>query len=218
MDVFITLREAAELVGVSRPTLFRAVQRGELQSRTENSGKTKKILVLRESVRDWACSREQSEQGREQPREQPEQFDEQIAEQREQVPLLAHLDLVRLLEATQVRLLEATERAHRAERQNDVMKMELFSTRNCLTEHAQTLFEKDASVREQHEILLEQSRLQNEAWERDRAHLEAENAARLAQYEKEKQEWIAELETTKTRVNWLEKRVPRWVRGLFGAV
>lgn len=218
MDVFITLREAAELVGVSRPTLFRAVQRGELQIRTENSGKTKKILVLRESVRDWACSREQSEQGREQPREQPEQFDEQIAEQREQVPLLAHLDLVRLLEATQVRLLEATERAHRAERQNDVMKMELFSTRNCLTEHAQTLFEKDASVREQHEILLEQSRLQNEAWERDRAHLEAENAARLAQYEKEKQEWIAELETTKTRVNWLEKRVPRWVRGLFGAV
>ena len=218
MDVFITLREAAELVGVSRPTLFRAVQRGELQIRTENSGKTKKILVLRESVRDWACSREQSEQGREQPREQSEQFDEQIAEQREQVPLLAHLDLVRLLEATQVRLLEATERAHRAERQNDVMKMELFSTRNCLTEHAQTLFEKDASVREQHEILLEQSRLQNEAWERDRAHLEAENAARLAQYEKEKQEWIAEVETTKTRVNWLEKRVPRWVRGLFGAV
>jgi excisionase family DNA binding protein len=217
MDVFITLREAADLVGVSRPTLFRAVQRGELQIRTENSGKTKRIMVLTESVQDWACSREKGEQATEQPGEQTAQANEQPEQEREQVPLLAHLDLVRLLEDTQLRLLEATERAHRAERQSDIVKMELFSTRNCLTEQAQSLFEKSTDVK-QREELLEQSRRQHEAWKQDLVKLESENAARLALYEQEKQQWMSELETTKSRVNWLEKRVPRWVRGLFGAV
>lgn len=214
MDVFITLREAAEMIGVSRPTLFRAVQRGELAIRTENSGKTKKILVLRDAAQAWACAREQQDEHREQvdeeAREQPEQGFEQV-------PLVAHLDLVRVLEDTQLRLLEATERAHRAERQGDMMRMELLATRNCLTEHAQSLFEKDASVRHQEEML-EQSRLQREAWEQERAQLEAENSARLSLYEQEKQNWMSDLDTAKSRVNWLEKRVPRWVRGLFGAV
>ena len=216
MELFISLREAADLAGVSRPTLFRAVQRGELQVRTEQSGKTKKILVSRESVQEWSCSRAQGEQAPEQSDEQAEQGNEQAGEQHEQVPLMAHLDLVRFLEETQLRLLEATERAHRAERQNDVMKMELFSTRNCLTEHAQSLFEKEAGARQQEEML-EQSRLQNEAWQEEMRKLGAENEARLAEFEEEKQQWKLELETTKSRVNWLEKRVPRWVRGLFGA-
>lgn len=208
----MTLREAADLVGVSRPTLFRAVQRGELPVRTENSGKTKKILVSREAVQAWACSREQVEQPFEQTGEQHEQGREQL----EPVPLVAHLDLVRLLEETQIRLLEATERAHRAERQTDVLKMELFSTRNCLTEQAQTLHEKMANARQQEEIL-EQVRIQRTAWEEEREQLRRENEARLDLYEKEKAQWMAELETSKARVNWLEKRVPRWVRGLFGA-
>ena len=216
MELFMTLREAAEFVGVSRPTLFRAVQRGELPVHTENSGKTKKILVSREVVQAWACSREQGEQAFEQVGEQREQGREQPHEQVEQVPLVAHLDLVRLLEETQIRLLEATERAHRAERQTDVLKMELFSTRNCLTEQAQTLHEKMASARQQEEML-EQVRIQRTAWEEEREQLRRENEARLDLYEKEKAQWMAELETSKARVNWLEKRVPRWVRGVFGA-
>lgn len=212
MDVFITLREAAEMAGVSRPTLFRAVQRGELSVRTDHLGKTKRILVSREAVAEWACSREQGSAVTEQTSEPTEQGNEQA----EQVPLMVHLDLVRLLEDTQLRLLEATERAHRAERQSDIVRMELFTTRNCLTEQARSLHEKDADAK-QNEALLEKSRLEREAWEKERAHLEAENAARLSLYEQEKQQWMLELETTKSRVSWLEKRVPRWVRGLFGA-
>lgn len=225
MDLFIALREAADLVGVSRPTLFRAVQRGEIAVRTETVGKTKKILVSREEVQAWACSRspnEQAEQGDEQPSEQAEQQREQD-EQHEQVPLLAHLDVIRLLESTQLRLLEATERAHRAERQADVVRMELLATRNCLTEQAESLHEKDAGLR-QFEDLREQNRQLREQYEQERlkreqqlAELEAENTSRLSLYEQEKQQWALELETSKTRVNWLEKRVPRWVRGLFGA-
>lgn len=219
MDLFISLREAADLAGVSRPTLFRAVQRGELPVRTETAGKTKKLLVSREDVQVWSCSRTPHEQ-----LEQPdEQSGEQTAEQDEQVPLLAHLDLVRLLESTQLRLLEATERAHRAERQADVVRMELLATRNCLTEHAESIHEKEALIR-QHEELRAQNRELQEQWERERAErakqlveLEAENADRLRLYEQEKKQWLLELETSKTRVNWLEKRVPGWVRGLFGA-
>lgn len=205
----MTLREAADLVGVSRPTLFRAVQRGELVVRTETIGKTKKILVSGESVKAWACSREQDEQPVEQVFEQPEQRSEQL----EQVPVMAHLEIVRLLEDTQVRLLDATERAHRAERQADLMRLELLATRNCLTEQAESIFEKAARVKQHEEMLLE-SQAQREAWERERA----ENQERLSLYEQEKQQWMLEVETTKSRVNWLEKRVPRWVRGLFGAV
>lgn len=213
MDQFMTLREAADLVGVSRPTLFRAVQRGELVVRTETIGKTKKILVSGESVKAWACSREQDEQPVEQVFEQPEQRSEQL----EQVPVMAHLEIVRLLEDTQVRLLDATERAHRAERQADLMRLELLATRNCLTEQAESIFEKAARVKQHEEMLLE-SQAQKDAWERERAELERENQERLSLYEQEKQQWMLEVETTKSRVNWLEKRVPRWVRGLFGAV
>ena len=226
MSLYLTLRDAAELVGVSRPTLFRAVQRGELPVRTESSGRTKKLLVSKEDVQAWVCSREQGEQpdeqGAEQLGEQAEQAREQH-EQLEQVPLLAHLDLVRLLESTQLRLLDATERAHRAERQADVVRMELMATRNCLTEQAQSIHEKEAGLRQHEELLSQNSQLQ-EQWDRERAERErqlaelaAENEARLSLYEQEKQQWALELETSKTRVNWLEKRVPRWVRGLFGA-
>lgn len=225
MELFITLREAADLIGVSRPTLFRAVQRGELPVQTETVGKTKKILVSREEVQAWACSRgalEQAEQGDEQPHEQvgeqAEQPREQL-EQGEQVPLMAHLDVIRLLEATQLRLLEATERAHRAERQADVVRMELMATRNCLTEQAESLHEKEAHVRQLDELRELRDRSERERVEREQrlAELEAENAARLSLYEEEKRQWALELETSKSRVNWLEKRVPRWVRGLFGA-
>ena len=229
MELFITLREAADLVGVSRPTLFRAVQRGELAVRTETSGKTKKILVSREDAQTWACSRsphEQLEQGDEQAREQlgkqTEQGREQD-EQLEQVPLLAHLDLVRLVESTQLRLLEATERAHRAERQADVVRMELLATRNCLTEHAESIHEKEAALRQHEELRAQNRQLQaqreEDLAERDQRlrELEAENAIRFGLWEQEKQQLALELETSKTRVNWLEKRVPRWVRGLFGA-
>ena len=229
MELFITLKEAADLVGVSRPTLFRAVQRGELPVRTETIGKTKRILVSREDVQTWSCSRsphEQLEQADEQPDEQGSEQREQTleqGEQLEQVPLLAHLDLVRLLESTQLRLLDATERAHRAERQADVVRMELIATRNCLTEQAESIHEKEAGLR-QHQELRTQNRQLQEQWDSERAErerqlaeLEAENASRLSLYEQEKQQWALELETSKTRVNWLEKRVPRWVRGLFGA-
>ena len=215
MDMFISLREAADLAGVSRPTLFRAVQRGELLIKTENSGKSRRILVSRESLSAWTCSREQPSV---QPSEQTEQMNEQPEQQQisELVPLIAHLDLVRVLEETQLRLLDVTERAHRAERQGDLMRMELMATRNCLTEQADSLFEKQATMKQKEEIL-EESRRQQADWEQERAKLEEENEARLAAFEQEKADLVERLKMSESRVSWMEQRVPRWVRSLFRA-
>ena len=215
MDMFISLREAADLAGVSRPTLFRAVQRGELLIKTENSGKSRRILVSRESLSAWTCSREQPSV---QPSEQTEQINEQPEQQQisELVPLIAHLDLVRILEETQLRLLDVTERAHRAERQGDLMRMELMATRNCLTEQADSLFEKQATMKQKEEIL-EESRRQQADWEQERAKLEEENEARLAAFEQEKADLVERLKMSESRVSWMEQRVPRWVRSLFRA-
>ena len=215
MDMFISLREAADLAGVSRPTLFRAVQRGELLIKTENSGKSRRILVSRESLSAWTCSREQPSV---QPSEQTEQINEQPEQQQisELVPLIAHLDLVRVLEETQLRLLDVTERAHRAERQGDLMRMELMATRNCLTEQADSLFEKQATMKQKEEIL-EESRRQQADWEQERAKLEEENEARLAAFEQEKADLVERLKMSESRVSWMEQRVPRWVRSLFRA-
>jgi predicted nuclease with TOPRIM domain len=113
-------------------------------------------------------------------------------------------------------LLDVTERAHRAERQGDLMRMELMATRNCLTEQADSLFEKQAAVKQKEEIL-EESRRQQAEWEQERAKLEAENEARLAAFEQEKAELVERLKTSESRVSWLEQRVPRWVRSLFRA-
>ena len=205
MDMFISLREAADLAGVSRPTLFRAVQRGELLIKTENSGKSRRILVSRESLSAWTCSREQPSV---QPSEQTEQMNEQPEQQQisELVPLIAHLDLVRVLEETQLRLLDVTERAHRAERQGDLMRMELMATRNCLTEQADSLFEKQATMKQKEEIL-EESRRQQADWEQERAKLEEENEARLAAFEQEKADLVERLKMSESRVSWMEQRL-----------
>ena len=117
-------------------------------------------------------------------------------------------DIVRLLEETQIRLLEATERAHRAERQNDLLKMEVATTRNVLAEHAESLSEKEAVRRQQEELARER--------ELERSKLEEENRVKQSLYEQEKQQWMMELETTKSRVDSIERRLPKWIRGLFG--
>jgi len=51
----------------------------------------------------------------------------------------------------------------------------------------------------------------------DLSELAEENRRHQELWEAEKEQLLSELRTHKERVNWLEKRVPRWVRGLFGA-
>jgi hypothetical protein len=94
--------------------------------------------------------------------------------------------------------LQALRLVERAQLQMESLRHELLSTRRVLTEQAESLAEKEALAR-QARLLEEENRQVREVWEQ------------------EKMQLLAEVKTHRERVNWLEKRVPRWVRGLFGA-
>ena len=87
----------------------------------------------------------------------------------------------------------------RAERQLELMRGEYRQAQLALTESAESLNQREA------------------LWRYSEAELKAHNEQRMALWEAERAEMLKDLDTSRKRVQWLEKRVPRWVRGLFGA-
>lgn len=87
----------------------------------------------------------------------------------------------------------------RAERQLELMRGEYRQAQLALTESAESLNQREA------------------LWRQSEAELRQHNEQKMALWEAEKAEMLKDLETSRKRVDWLEKRVPRWVRGLFGA-
>lgn len=212
-----TLKEAAELAGVSKVTLWRLVQKGELEASLDDRGR---YTLERETVMKYRATLQRNEPeltkrfGNE-PETSPvksnaSESEPEIVESRfgkapetgyetvEMVPAELHriaLESARhALESSR----RAEDRADRAERQMEALSGQLIQYQHALQERAESLAEKEA--------LAKQAEL-----------LANENAQRLSLYEQEKQQWMLELETAKSRINWLEKKVPRWVRGLFGA-
>lgn len=100
------------------------------------------------------------------------------------VPVEVHLQALRLVEHAQLQL----ERA----------QLELQSTRNVLSEQAESLAEKEAYAKQAATLEIE-NRLNRERWESERAEL------------------LKTIQETKGKVDWLERRVPKWVRKVFGA-
>lgn len=219
----INLKEAAALAGVSKVTLWRLIQKGELEASQDEK---KRYSIQRETFLRW-CETFQppgpatekrfmaedetlpdadetpgnvSHRCSETP-ETPEMDEDRFTrdfETVEMVPAELHrlaLESVRhALESAR----RAEARAERAERQMEALGGQLVQYQQALQERAESLIEKEA-IAKQAEFLAQ------------------ENAQRLSRYEEEQLQWAQELETTRSRVHWLEKRVPRWVRGLFGA-
>lgn len=95
--------------------------------------------------------------------------------------------------------LRATQEAkERAERQLDLLRGDYRQAQMALAESAESLAEKAVQAR-QAELLREENLRNQELWQTEKAQL------------------MSELTHHQERVNWLEKRVPRWVRGIFGA-
>lgn len=94
--------------------------------------------------------------------------------------------------------MQALRLVERAQLQVEAMRYELNNTRRVLTEQAESLAEKEARAREA-ELLREENQKNQALWEAEKAQL------------------VSEVTHHRERVNWLEKRVPGWVRGLFGA-
>lgn len=93
----------------------------------------------------------------------------------------------------------AQDSRERAERQLELVRGEYRQAQLALTETAESLNQREA------------------VWRQAEAELKQYNEQRMALWEAEKDEMVKDLETSRKRVDWLEKRVPRWVRGLFGA-
>lgn len=87
----------------------------------------------------------------------------------------------------------------RAERQLELVRGEYRQAQLALTESAESLSQRQA------------------LWLQSEAELREHNEKLSAGWEIEKAEMLRDLEISRKRVQWLEKRVPRWVRGLFGA-
>jgi hypothetical protein len=96
--------------------------------------------------------------------------------------------------------LRATQESRdRAERQLELVRGEYRQAQLALTESAESLSQRQAR------------------WLQSEAELKEHNERLIAGWETEKAEMLRDLEISRKRVQWLEKRVPRWVRGLFGA-
>jgi len=93
----------------------------------------------------------------------------------------------------------AQELRERAERQLELVRGEYRLAQLALTESAESLSQREA------------------LWRQSEAELKQHNEQQMALWEAEKANLVKDLETSRKRVDWLEKRVPRWVRGLFGA-
>lgn len=93
----------------------------------------------------------------------------------------------------------AQESRERAERQLELVRGEYRQAQLALTETAESLSQREA------------------LWRQSEAELKQHNEQQITLWEAEKAGMLKELQTSRKRVEWLEKRVPRWVRRLFGA-
>jgi excisionase family DNA binding protein len=115
------------------------------------------------------------------------------------------LRVLDMLQEAQQNAKESLEEARRYERQSIALQYELHSYRRALSENAQTLVEKQ-TMADQAEHLAERTR-----------ELEEQNKIQLEQFETEKIELYDRLKLSERRIDWLERRVPKWVRKVFGA-
>lgn len=195
------LKEAASVAGVSRDTLRRAIQRGELPALLVTGKTGPQFEVDQADVKVWAQKRataypqwqeeEQATQAQQEPTTQDVQAQNESNDETtggELVLRLANLeDSHRDQSLALVRL---------------AIQQDLFQSVQKWKDRAGSSKAKVSKLRKQLAEVAE---------------LAEENRRRQELWEAEKQQLIAEMRTSQERVNWLEKRVPRWVRGIFGA-
>lgn len=152
------------------------------------------------------------------------------------VPLQAHLVALELartqleraqswLDEERQRALMAQQMVLQAERSKVGLEAQLSQYQRVLSEQAESLAEERAlrltlESRSQGQLSPAQSAesfAEREVQARQADLLREENLRNQELWQAEKAQLMGELTYHQERVNWLEKRVPRWVRGLFGA-
>ena len=128
----------------------------------------------------------------------PERFEVVEAVTMDSVPIEVHKMALQTAHRALSELEIARVASERYERRFEALEGEVKTYQRALSEQAESLAERDARVKEQ-------------------AALAEENARKLAEFEAERAAMKEELRLHKERVSWLEQRVPRWVRRVFGA-
>jgi len=216
MDDLIGLKQAAEQLGVSKDTLWRAIRRQELEAERNHGPSGTQYWLSWQKVEEWWEYRRSGKRNEEEAPQASEtivgrvvmEFPWQAPQASEEACEVLEAPAVEVLSALAVPEavavvpaevhLQALRLVERAQLQVEAMRYELHSTRKVLSEQAESLAEKETRAR-QAELLRE------------------ENQRNQALWEVEKSQLVIELAHHRDRVNWLEKRVPGWVRGLFGA-
>lgn len=204
----LSLEEAARRTGVHRTTLSRAIKRGELRARTvQMHGKTRLILDPTE-LSAWVRDRAQDAPGvhGDAPgTSDPEVLDESYVQGSVHDRAQAAPEIIKLLE-----LLEcAHERARCASVQAVRLQHELHGYQRALTEHSESLAEREARAKSAEARLAE--------FQEQQRQLQVENESRLADVEREREELSSRARLAEERVTWLERRIPRWIRRALGA-
>ena len=194
MNKPLGLKEAAEQVGMSRDTLRRAIQRGELPALLTTGKTGPQFHVEPEELRLWMERRTTTYSQVQEESGQAQQATHEGAQ--------AQHDPGDVLLDQRLALLEESHRDHSLALVRLAMHQDLVESVQRWRDRADA---SKAKVRKLRKQLAEVSEL------------EQENHKRQQLWEAEKAQLLGELRTHKERVNWLEKRVPRWVRGLFGA-
>ncbi len=204
----LSLEDAARRTGVHRTTLSRAVKRGELRARTVHVHGKARLLLDPAELAAWVRERAQEVpnvhvDAPEPP--DPEVLDDSSVHGSVHEGAQATPEILRLLE-----LLEsAHERARCASVQAVRLQHELHGYQRALTEHAESLAEREARAK------IAEARLSE--FEEQQRQLLAENEARLKDVEQARDELTSRLRIAEERVGWLERKIPRWIRRALGA-
>lgn len=204
MSKTLSLKEAAALVGVGRDTLRRAIQRGELPALLVTGKTGPQFEVEEPELQQWAQKRltaypqwQEAEQGA-QAAQQDQQAQQEVPHEAPQAQQEGVGEQLGLRLAT----LEESHRDQSLALVRLAIQQDLFQSVEKWKERAGSSKAKVSKLRKQLAEVAE---------------LAEENRRRQELWEAEKDQLLSELRTHQERVSWLEKRVPRWVRGLFGA-
>jgi hypothetical protein len=208
----LNLTEAAKILGVSVATARRLVFKNELQAFKVQRGDKERWEVLKSEVfrlKREGFSMNASEDTK--PDFIREADDVKPSENASQtIPVEAHLEALKLLGRLQDKVEEERRLREQAERARLAMDWQMNQYRNALSEQAESLAEAQA-MRKVAEAQVE------ERESSELALLAEENARLMQEFEAEKAALTERLKMSENRVDWLEKRVPRWVRSLFRA-
>jgi hypothetical protein len=215
LDEMIDLRSAAEVAKVHRTTIFRAMQQGKVQGERIQVGGQKSVFYLyRASFENWLCERAQADAQLHSVHAQDVAHssvrNSAPAQETVQPALIELLNKLQdQFQSERERCDKEKQRAEQAERYQIELEVRLRQYKMALSEQAETLAEERAMRR------VTEAQAENQKPNVDK--LAEENLKLRERFEAEKAELLEKVKLAENKVNWMQQRVPRWVRSLFRA-